>query len=114
MSSPFFSLYGATKAALKIFIESVNVELEKAGTGNRILNVSPGSIQGTSFNQEATDLSITKPLAEDILTHIEAKDDLFIPLYDEVFHEVLERYHQDFRKEGLRSYDYKIASGRVK
>lgn len=30
MSSPFFSVYGASKAALKIFIESVNVELEKA------------------------------------------------------------------------------------
>ena len=27
MSSPFFAVYGATKAALKIFIESVNVEL---------------------------------------------------------------------------------------
>ena len=114
MSSPFFSLYGATKAALKIFIESVNVELEKAGAGNRILNVSPGSIQGTSFNQGATDLSVTRPLAEDILAHIEAKHDLFIPLYDEVFHEVLERYHHDFRKEGLHSYDYKVASGRTK
>ena len=34
MSSPFFSLYGATKAALKIFIESVNVELYKAGSTN--------------------------------------------------------------------------------
>lgn len=32
MSSPFFSVYGASKAALKIFIESVNVELEKYGT----------------------------------------------------------------------------------
>ena len=30
MSSPFFAVYGATKAALKIFIESVNVELRKA------------------------------------------------------------------------------------
>lgn len=114
MSSPFFSLYGATKAALKIFIESVNVELEKAGTSNRILNVSPGSIKGTSFNQGETDLSVTKPLAEDIIAHIEAQDDLFIPLYDEVFHEVLKRYHHDFRKEGLHSYDYKIKSGRVK
>lgn len=113
MSSPFFSLYGATKAALKIFIESVNVELEKAGTSNRILNVSPGSIKGTSFNQGETDLSVTKPLAEDIVAHIEAQDDLFIPLYDEVFHEVLERYHRDFRKEGLHSYEYKIVSGRI-
>lgn len=34
MSSPFFAVYGATKAALKIFIESVNVELLKAGATN--------------------------------------------------------------------------------
>lgn len=114
MSSPFFAVYGATKAALKIFIESVNVELEKAGTTNRILNVSPGSIKGTSFNQGATDLSLTRDLANDIISHLQAKDDLFIPQYDEVFCHVLQRYHDDFRKEGLHSYDYKVASGRVK
>lgn len=108
MSSPFFSLYGATKAALKIFIESVNVELEKAGTSNRILNVSPGSIKGTSFNQGKTDLNLTSILAQDIIVHMEQKDDLFIPKYDEVFKTVLERYHQDFRKEGLHSYEYKL------
>lgn len=113
MSSPFFSLYGATKAALKIFIESVNVELEKNGSQNRILNVSPGSIKGTSFNGGTTDLSETEQLAEDIIAHIEAKDDLFIPRYDEVFHEVLERYHADFRAEGRHSYDYKLQSGRM-
>lgn len=114
MSSPFFSLYGATKAALKIFIESVNVELEKSGTTNRILNVSPGSIKGTSFNQGATDLNITAPLAEEILRNMEEKNDLYIPQYEEVFKNVLERYHADFRKEGLHSYEYKVASGRVK
>lgn len=114
MSSPFFSLYGATKAALKIFIESVNVELEKAGSSNRILNVSPGSIKGTSFNGGSTNLSETEALASEILQHIEAKNDLFIPKYKEVFHEVLERYHADFRKEGLHSYDYKLQSGRMK
>jgi short-subunit dehydrogenase len=113
MSSPFFSLYGASKAALKIFIESVNVELEKAGTSNRILNVSPGSIKGTSFNQGKTDLSITKSLAEQIIAHVENKDDLFIPQYEEVFKHVLARYHEDFRKEGLHSYEYKLNSGRV-
>lgn len=114
MSSPFFSLYGATKAALKIFIESVNVELEKAGTTNRILNVSPGSIKGTSFNQGATDLSITAPLATQIIENLEQKNDLFIPQYDEVFKNVLNRYHADFRKEGRHSYEYKVSSGRVK
>lgn len=113
MSSPFFSLYGASKAALKIFIESVNVELEKAGSYNRVLNVSPGSIKGTSFNQGKTDLSLAAPLAKEILEHLEHKDDLFIPHYDDVFKHVLERYHEDFRKEGLHSYEYKLSSKRV-
>ena len=63
MSSPFFAVCGATKASLKIFIESVNVELEKSGTQNRILNVSPGFIAGTSFNNGKTDLTTTRPMA---------------------------------------------------
>lgn len=113
MSSPFFSIYGATKAALKIFIESVNVELEKSGTTNRILNVSPGSIKGTSFNQGVTDLSLTTPLANEIVNHMKNKDDLFIPQYKEVFKDVLERYHNDFRAEGIHSYEYKVKSGRI-
>lgn len=113
MSSPFFSLYGATKAALKIFIESVNVELEKAETTNRILNVSPGSIKGTSFNNGRTDLTQTGPLAKEIIKHMTNKDDLFIPQYEEVFKNVLQRYHDDFRAEGLHSFDYKVNSGRV-
>jgi len=114
MSTPFFSVYSATKAALKVFIESVNVELEKAGSKNCILNVSPGSIKGTHFNGGLTnDTDGTLPLAREIVDHLLAKDDLFIPHYDDVFHEVLERYHQDFRAEGRHSYDYKIQSGRV-
>lgn len=113
MSSPFFAVYGATKAALKIFIESVNVELEKSGSFNRILNISPGSIKGTGFSNGKTDLSLTKDLADDIIYHLSVKDDLFIPQYEETFREVLDRYHKDFREEGRHSYDYKINSGRV-
>lgn len=114
MSSPFFSVYAATKASLKIFIESVNVELKKAGSANRILNVSPGSIKGTSFSGGKTDLSETKQLAQDILKNMREKNDLFIPKYEEVFKQVLQRYQEDFRKEGEHSYDYKLQSGRVK
>lgn len=114
MSSPFFAVYGATKAALKIFIESVNVELEKNGSLNRILNVSPGSLKGTSFSNEKTDLSVTAPMANAILENLEAKNDLYIPQYEEVFKNVLERYHKDFREEGKHSYDYKLESGRIK
>ncbi len=113
MSSPFFSVYAATKAALKIFIESVNVELEKAQTSNRILNVSPGSLKGTSFTKGKTDLSITAPMAKEIILHLEQKDDLFIPQYEEIFKTVLGRYHTDFRAEGRHSYEYKVKSGRV-
>lgn len=113
MSSPFFSVYASTKAALKIFIESVNVELEKHGTNNRILNVSPGSIKGTSFNHGKTDLIQTTHLANEIIGKLFERNDLYIPLYEEIFKRVLERYHEDFREEGRHSYDYKIESGRV-
>lgn len=114
MSSPFFSIYAATKAALKIFIESVNVELLKAGTTNQILNVSPGSIKGTSFYKGKTDLSATSTLAEEIIANMEQKKDLFIPKYEEVFKEVLKRYQKDFRAEGAHSYEYKIKNERAR
>jgi len=112
MSSPFLAVYGATKAALKIFIESVNVELKKGGSQNVILNVSPGTIKGTSFYGKETDLKALHDLSCDIICHLEAKDDVFIPKYEEVFKEVLERYHNDFRKEGAHSYEYKMNSKR--
>lgn len=108
MSSPFFSIYAATKAALKVFIESVNVELLKAGSTNQILNVSPGSLKGTSFTNGKTDLSVTAPMAQAIIAEMENKNDLFIPQYEEVFKTVLQRYQDDFRKEGAHSYDYKL------
>lgn len=114
MSSPFFSVYGATKAALKVFIESVNVELEKAGSSNRILNVSPGSIKGTNFNNGGTDLSQLQDLGSTILSEMEKKNDLYIPQYDSIYKEVLQRYYEDFRAEGMHSYDFKLKSGRVK
>lgn len=108
MSSPFFSIYAATKAALKVFIESVNVELLKSGTTNQILNISPGSLKGTSFNNAKTDLSVIAPMAQSIIAEMEKKNDLFIPQYEEVFKNVLQRYQADFRKEGAHSYDFKL------
>ena len=114
LSSPFFSVYSATKAALRFFIESINVELEKYGTENRVLNISPGSIQGTSFNQGETDLLQTRELASNITRRLNNREDLFIPEYDEIFRSVIKRYNEDFRAEGRRSYDFKVNSGRVK
>lgn len=113
LSSPLFAVYGATKAAIRVFIESVNVELEMTGSLNRILNISPGSIKGTAFYSGANDLNLTRQLGNEILEHLWAKDDLFIPQYDEVYRQVLERYHEDFRAEGRHSYQYKMQSDRV-
>lgn len=112
MSSPLFAVYGASKAALKIFIESINVELEKCGSQNKILHVAPGAIKGTSFYNGVTDLAMTRELAESIIMHMERGDDLFIPRYDEVYKGVLERYNHDFRAEGRHSYEYKMSSKR--
>ena len=113
MSSPFFAVYGASKAALKIFIESVNVELEKGGSTNKILNVSAGSIKGSSFSGAKTDIRQLKSVAETIISELEKKNDLYIFQYEEVFKNVLARYQEDFRKEGAHSYDYKLKSGRM-
>lgn len=114
ISSPFFSIYGATKAALCKFIESVNAELEKNESVNKILNVSPGSIKGTKFYKEDNDLSLLAPLANEIINKMFTKNDLFIPDYESVFKHVLNNYNKDFRAFGLQSYDYKLKSGKIK
>ena len=47
-------------------------------------------------------------MAKEIIENLEAKNDLFIPQYDEIFKEVLARYQADFREEGRHSYEYKL------
>lgn len=113
MSSPLFAVYGATKASLKIFIESVNVELKKSGSKNVILNVSPGLIKGSKFYGKSNNLEELQGLSHEIIMQLEAHSDLYIPKYDEIYRDVLERYHKDFRAEGSHSYEFKIQSGRI-
>lgn len=111
--SPLFALYGATKAAICNGIESLNIELEMAGSRNKILNVSPGSIKGTRFNGGQNDLAQTESLAKDIIARMQARETLFIPQYDEIFRGVLERYHSDPHQYGVDSYKYKMQNGRL-
>lgn len=111
MSSPFFSVYAATKAALRIFIESVNVELEQSNSSNKILHVAPGAIRGTGFSGGKNAPEQTKELAIEIIEKIKAKEDLFIPKYEEIFKEVLEKSFADFREAGRQSYAYKKSRG---
>ncbi len=107
LSSPLFSVYSATKAALSKFIEAVNVELEVQGTPNRILEVSPGSLKGTSFTGGKSNPAITDGLAHKIISKAEKHEQLFIPQYEEVFKGVIARYNADSHKFGLDSYFYK-------
>ena len=112
VSSPLFALYGATKAALCSLTESLNVELEKSGANNRILNVSPGSIKGTRFNGGDNDLTETSSLAKEIIQRMYSRSTLYIPQYEEIYKGVIDRYQTDSHQFGLDSYDYKMACGR--
>lgn len=113
VSSPLFSVYAASKAAVCRFVESVNIELEASGTSNRILNVSPGSIKGSRFNGGENDLAAMDGLAGCILDNLFRRSELFIPEYESVYKGVIERYRRDAHEYGLHSYQYKLESGRA-
>lgn len=112
LSSPMFSVYAASKAAVARFIESVNIELEVKKTSNRILNISPGAIQGSKFNGGENVLSKMENLAEGIIENLFQGKDLYIPDYENVYRDVLERYNKNPQEFGLQSYKYKQESGR--
>jgi glycerol-3-phosphate cytidylyltransferase len=112
ISSPMFATYGASKAYVCKLIESLNAELEFEGYKNRILNVSPGSIKGTSFNGGKTDLSALSNLSDEIIKRMFARETLYIPDLD-TFGPVLERYHNNPERFGLDSAKYKVEQGRI-
>lgn len=107
LSSPLFSVYSATKAALSKFIEAVNVELDVQGSKNRILEVSPGSLKGTGFTGGPSQPELTAALADEIIHRAKNREELFIPQYEEVFKGVIARYEADAHKYGLESYWFK-------
>ena len=113
VSTPAFSAYAASKAAICRFVESVNIELEVAGVENRILCVSPGSVKGTKFHGGKNDISMVSALAKTIAEKLRSHETLYIPEYDEIYSSVIERYKDDPHKFGLDSYRYKLDAGRV-
>ena len=113
MSTPSASVYAAAKAGVIRFVESVNIELEAYGSANRILDVSPASFKGSKFYGGKNDLSITGPLAAEIIDHLFNHETRFIPQYEEIYKGVLERYHDDPHEYGLHSFEFKKNSGRL-
>lgn len=113
IASPLFSVYSATKAALFRGIESINTELELSGSSNRILEISPGSIKGTSFNGNSTNLNLLSSLASEVISKMFDHSEIFIPEYEEIYKGVLERYHNSSNEFAKDSYKYKIENNRL-
>ncbi len=113
VASPLFSIYSASKAALFRGIEAINTELLVSGSQNRVLEVSPGSIKGTSFNGDKSDSSLTQSLGENIIKNMNCHATVFIPDYESTFKDVINRYNIDPTKFALDSYQYKINGNRI-
>lgn len=112
LSSPMFSVYGATKGALCRLVESLNAEIEACGFDNRILNIAPGHIDGTSFYGGVTELQKIKGLSQAIVEQLFSRETLYIPHYNDTYQTVLEQYRADSRAFGLNNYKYKNMQNR--
>lgn len=113
IASPLFSIYSATKAALFRGIEAINTELKMAGYKNRVLEVSPGSINGTAFSGGNTDLTKLNIIADLIIEAMNDKQTLFIPEYESTFKNIIEKYNSNSSKFAEESYTYKQAGNRI-
>lgn len=113
IASPLFSIYSATKAALFRGIEAINTELKMHGSSNRILEVSPGLIQGTSFYGGVTIINKLSEMAESIVDAMNQHQTLFIPEYNTTFKNVIKRYNDNPIKFAEESYTYKKEGNRA-
>ena len=113
VASPLFSVYSAAKSGVCRLIENLNAELEAEGYSNRILNVSPGVMGGTSFYGKATELSALSDLSLEIKDRMLRREKLYIPKYDETYRKVIDNYNADPEKFATDSYRYKVDSGRI-
>lgn len=110
--SPLFATYGASKASIYQLCESLNIELEKKGSSNRITYVSATSFDGTSFNGKDTDLSKIAPVAVECICAMKNKETKHY-INPELCKDVISRYNKDSHSFGLSSYEYKMKSGRI-
>ncbi len=113
VSSPLYSVYSATKAAVSKFVEALNSELAGKKNKNRILSVCPGFIKGTKFHGgEENNFDLIMPLVDEIYEKMLTRKTEFIPNY-EVYGEVIQRYRKDPDKFGLESYNYKLENNKL-
>lgn len=108
--SPLFSVYGAAKAGLSMFIKNLNIELNACGINNRVLDCSPGAFKGTKFHGDKNDPSLLFDLADKVIDKMNSNYEIFIPKYNNIYKNVIERNNQDYRKFGIESFNYKSSN----
>lgn len=113
ISSPLYALYSSTKGALHKFIESVNAELKSLHSMNKIFEVAPGHINGTAFHGKQVDLTSLEDITEQILLNSDSNAELFIPKYEEVYKDVINRYNSNPRQFSLESIEYKLSNNNL-
>lgn len=113
VNSPLYAVYSASKAALFKYIEAVNTELCMLNSKNIITNIAPGFIAHTSFNGGATNLAKLEMIAKEFVQAIFNKEKLYIPQYEEIYKNVIEKYNSAPDEFAKDSYNYKLASGRI-
>ena len=112
VSSPLFATYGASKAALCKLCESLNVELEKSGSNNRITCIVATSFNGTSFSGGDTKVDLLKGVTNECIEAMNHNEDIHY-INKDLCADIIKRYSDDKHAFGLSSYDYKSESGRV-
>lgn len=112
VASPLFSVYGAAKSGVCRFIESVNAELAVNYNKNRILDVSPGVLEGTCFYGKGNSLDALGALPGEIIDKMFARERIYIPNCEPVYKNILEYYHSNPYSFAQNSYAYKITGGR--
>lgn len=111
VSSPLLSVYSASKAAIAKLCESLNIELEKSGSANRITCGFATSFAGSSFNGKETDITLLAEIASKCVYSFENSevkvflDDKTLPVFD--------NYLKDEHSFGLKSYEYKLKNNRL-
>lgn len=108
LTSPLFAIYGASKACISNYIESVNIELAHLTKGNRITEIAPGYIQGTSFYGKATDISELKSVVSKIFQSFLDNDRFIIPENNVLYQAKIRDYQSDPKRFGHESYKYKL------
>lgn len=112
VSSPLFATYGSSKASISKLCESLNIELLKNGSSNRITCIEAVSFQGTSFSGGQTDISKLNDIAKECICAMDSKETIHL-INDELCKDIINRYNNDKAAFGESSFDYKMKSGRV-